>query len=460
MQQLAQRNTYTPTDAPQVRCNCDLGLNKDEGGPGDLGLKTCGNNPDVDITFEHRGGNLRVFHVYVLSCRGNPIMPCNPRKAKILLKQGKAKVINLRPFTIQLMVYGGETTQDLTVGVDSGYQNVGLSVVSAKKEVYSSTVELRRDIVELLSEKRMYRRNRRNRKTWYKKPRFLNRKTGKCWLAPSIRHKFDSHIRIIDSIHRILPINKIVVEVASFDIQAIKNPNIDGIGYQQGNQYGFGNVREYVFHRDGHKCNHCGKSNTPLQVHHIESRKTGGDRPENLVTLCIKCHENHHKGKINLKLKKLNGFRPETFMSMVRWKLVEKLKQKYSNIDHTYGFLTKQKRISNELEKSHISDAFCIANGNIEGTRNAVYSIFQKRKNNRSLQLNKKGQKPSIRRTRYPIQPKDKILVNGKWYVVKGMFNLGKWVRVVNPSGKDLNFKVDSVTKVFHERSFVTNLVN
>jgi len=42
----------------------------------------------------------------------------------------------------------------------------------------------------------MYRRNRRSRK-WYRQPRFNNRKRDDGWLAPSIRHKLDSHLRIV-----------------------------------------------------------------------------------------------------------------------------------------------------------------------------------------------------------------------------------------------------------------------
>ena len=45
-----------------------------------------------------------------------------------------------------------------------------------KKEVYSAEVELRTDIVKLLSERREYRRARRYHKTRYRKPRFLNRR--------------------------------------------------------------------------------------------------------------------------------------------------------------------------------------------------------------------------------------------------------------------------------------------
>ena len=99
-----------------------------------------------------------------------------------------------------------------------------------------------------------------------------------------------------------MPIGKIVVEVASFDIQKIKNPEIIGAEYQQGVQSDFWNVREYVLYRDNHKCRYCkGKSkDRVLNVHHLESRKTGGNSPDNLITLCETCHNMYHRGLISL----------------------------------------------------------------------------------------------------------------------------------------------------------------
>ncbi|MEA1974521.1 MAG: RRXRR domain-containing protein, partial [Bacillota bacterium] len=96
----------------------------------------------------------------------------------------------------------------------------------------------------------------------------------KDWLAPSIEHKIQTHLTIIDKVYQILPITKLIVETAQFDIQKIKNSEIQGIEYQQGNQLGFWNVREYVLFRDNHQCQHCkGKSKDKiLNVHHIESR--------------------------------------------------------------------------------------------------------------------------------------------------------------------------------------------
>ena len=146
---------------------------------------------------------------------------------------------------------------------------------------------LRNDIVDLLSTRRSLRRTRRNRKTRYRKPRFLNRKKGDGWLAPSVENKIANHIKAVKMVHRILPITKVTVEVAQFDIQKIKNQDIQGEEYQQGEQFGFWNVREYVLFRDNHICQYCKdkSKDSILNVHHIESRKTGGNSPGNLITL-------------------------------------------------------------------------------------------------------------------------------------------------------------------------------
>lgn len=165
------------------------------------------------------------------------------------------------------------------LGVDAGTKHVGLSATTKSKELYSSEVILRNDIVDLLSTRRELRKTRRNRLR-YRKPRFNNRIKSKRsgWIAPSVKYKVDAHIRVIDNVCSILPIFRIVIEVAQFDTQKIKNPNISGKEYQEGDQLGFWNTREYVLARDGHKCQYCkGKSKDKiLNVHHIESRKKGG----------------------------------------------------------------------------------------------------------------------------------------------------------------------------------------
>ena len=331
--------------------------------------------------------------VYVLNQNGQPLMPTeNHAKVRVLLKQGKAKVVNKCPFTIQLLYSSTNYTQKVTLGVDSGSKHIGLSATTKNKVLFESDVELRNDIVDLLSTRRELRCSRRNRKLRYRKPRFNNRKRSDGWLAPSVKQKVDSHITMIAKVHKILPISNVVVEVASFDIQKIKNPMISGTEYQQGEQLDFWNVREYVLFRDGYICQCCkGKSKDKiLNVHHIESRKTGGNAPNNLITLCKTCHDNYHKGKIKLPKTIHRGmsFKDATFMGIMRWALYEKLKTIYSDVKLTYGYITKNIRIENGLTKDHYIDARCIS-GNPNAISNGdVYYYKKVRCHNRQIHKN------------------------------------------------------------------------
>jgi N6-L-threonylcarbamoyladenine synthase len=193
-------------------------------------------------------------------------------------------------------------------------------------------------------------------------------------------------IKINNKLHKILPITKIIVEVASFDIQKIKNPDIQGVEYQQGNQLTFWNVREYVLFRDGHKCNgKKGCKNKILNVHHIESRKTGGDSPNNLITLCEDCHNDYHSGKLKLNLKRGQSFRDAAFMGIMRWSFYNKLKGLYPNVNLTYGYITKNTRITNNLSKEHTIDALCITGNPTVKQLDDYYFIKQVRKHNRQI---------------------------------------------------------------------------
>ena len=303
--------------------------------------------------------------VYVLNKEGKPLMPCSEAKARRLLKTKKAHIVNYCPFTIQLDFDCENKTQDVTLGVDAGSKTIGLSATTETKELYASNVELRNDIVRLLSDRRALRSSRRNRKRRYRKARFENRVKSKKkgWLAPSVLNKINNHLKVIANVYKILPITKLVIEVASFDIQKIKNPEISGEEYQHGEQLGFWNVREYVLFRDNHECQYChGKSkDNVLNVHHIESRRTGGDSPDNLITLCETCHKAYHIGEISLNLKRGKSYRHTTFMGIMRWSLYNKLQELYPNVHPTYGYITKNVRIEHNLPKDHFIDARCIS---------------------------------------------------------------------------------------------------
>ena len=324
--------------------------------------------------------------------RGLPLMPTNSAKAARLLKVGKAKVVCAKPFTIQMLQATGENVQSIVLGLDAGYENVGISVVNetAGEEVYSAEIKLLPGMSERLTERSRYRRIRRNNLR-HRAPRFSNRAKPEGWLAPSIQHKLDSHIRAVAKVCSILPVTRSVIETAQFNIQKIRNPEINGSEYQQGEQSGFWNIREYVLHRDVHKCQNpnCTSKGKViiLQVHHLGFwRNDRTDRPENLITLCTVCHkpQNHSKkGFLFGWQPRLNGFKPETFMTSVYRKILEEI-SKLMPTTRTFGYITKSKRITQGLEKTHAVDAFFIAGGT-DGINSETFKIIQSKRNNRAL---------------------------------------------------------------------------
>lgn len=387
--------------------------------------------------------------VYVISNDGKPLMPTKRcGKIRRLLKNGQAKVLKRCPFTVQLLYETKNATQPISLGVDAGSKYIGLSATTKDKVLFESVVEVRNDIVNLLSTRRELRSSRRSRKTRYRKARFSNRVSSKKegWLAPSIKQKIQTHLTVVDKVCHILPITNITVEVASFDIQKIKNPDISGVEYQQGEQLGFWNVREYVLFRDNHECQYChGKSkDNILNVHHIESRKTGGNSPSNLITLCETCHHKYHQGEIELKLKRGKSFRDATFMGIMRWSFYDVLKEKHQNVALTYGYITKNTRIKNNLPKEHFIDARCIS-GNPQA-KPLGYMYYQRkvRCHNRQIHKNtiltggirKNNQAPFIVKG---FRLFDKVLFENKEYFIFGRRTSG-FFDIRNLSG-------DKVTK-------------
>lgn len=376
--------------------------------------------------------------VYVLNENGQPLMPTeNHAKVRVLLRQGKAKVVNNCPFTIQLLYSSTNYTQPVTLGVDAGSKHIGLSATTEDKELYAADVELRNDIVKLLATRRTSRRSRRNRKTRYRKPRFNNRKRDKDWLAPSIREKIGTHLKVVDDTCKLLPVSKIIVETASFDIQKIKNPDVSGTDYQQGEQLGFWNVREYVLFRDGHKCQCCkGKSKDKiLNVHHIESRQTGGNAPNNLITLCETCHTGYHKGTVKLpaKIKRGMKFKDATFMGIMRWVFYGELKKRYSDVSLTYGYITKNTRIKNGLPKEHYVDARCISGHPLTRPLGTVFYIKKVRYHNRQIHkftILKKGvrKRNQAEYEVYGFRLYDKVSWKGQICFVLDAGQLAAWI--------------------------------
>jgi len=333
--------------------------------------------------------------VYVINFDDQPLMPCKPTKAKHLLKEGKAKVVNRSPFTIKLLWQCEDNKQPVIAGMDTGSKVIGSAVITNGKVVYQAETQIRQDVSKKVKQRAMYRRTRRGRKCRYRPARWLNRanscKTDR--LAPSIRSKVDSHLREKKQIEAILPITEWRVETASFDIHKITNPFVSGTDYQKGDKKGYYNVKAFVLDRDNYKCQSGQKVKhvKKLHVHHIQFRSNGGtDTPSNLITLCEDCHADLHAGKFEFKAKK-SRTKHATEIGIVK----SQLKKAWDFIE-TFGYETKYKREQIlELPKSHYNDAvaICCEDGEWVEPLNAVLHKRHVSKGDYQLTTGKRSEK-------------------------------------------------------------------
>ena len=406
--------------------------------------------------------------VAVISRTGKKLMPTSEYRARRLLKSGKAVKHSFDPFTICLTEREDGDVQPVEVCVDTGYIHIGISVKSEKHEYLALQVDTLTDEKERHEAQKAYRRTRRNRKR-YRKPRFDNRRRDKEWLPPSLEHKKDIHIRQIKRICDVMPVTSITMEMGTFDTQALKaleegRPLPQGKDYQQGERYGTATLREAVFSRDDYTCQCCGRSikdHAILHVHHIRYRSQGGtNRIGNLITVCDKCHTpaNHQPGgKLWNWKPKIKSFKGATYMTAVRWKLYHEVEAMFldKEIHITYGAGTKERRRQLAIEKSHVNDAYVMGRFQPQHRATPVYKQ-KKRRNNRCLEKfydakyidsrdgkKKTGKelfngrisrnhkkdsenlhpyrrrkvfagKRTIRKQRYPIQPHDIVVYDGK----------------------------------------------
>lgn len=397
-------------------------------------------------------------------------------KVRRMLRAGMAHVVRRTPFTIQLDYDSTLNTQPVNLGIDAGSTHIGISATTLNKELYAAELILRTDIVKLLATRRELRRKRRNRLR-YRASRFNNRTHAKGRIAPSIYNKVNTHIKVIAEIHKILPITKTIIEVGQFDTQKLNNPSISADERQHGIQFGFWNVREYVLTRDHHQCQHCkGKSKDPiLNVHHIESRKTGGNNPGNLITLCESCHKAYHNGKIKLKIKRSASLREAAVMNVMRWEVYNKAKTLFNNVHLTYGYITKYTRIQHGLEKGHAIDARCISENPSVTPLPFFFQQKQTRRHNRQIYKSTflKGGKKKNNQSPYIVRGFrlfDKVLYNKTECFVfarraTGLFNIRLLDgTIINASINCKNFKLieprKTILTTIKQRTLPTTIKN
>ena len=358
--------------------------------------------------------------VYVINKNGNPLMPCSPAKAKHLLKAGKAKVVKRSMFTIKLLWGCEENTQEVVAGIDTGSKTIGCAAIANGKVLYQSEVQVRQDVSKKMEQRRMYRRNRRGRKTRYRKARWQNRasmrKEGR--LAPSIKSKVDSHLREKKFVESILPVTRWHVETASFDIHKISNPDV--VDYQKGNQKDFYNVKAYILYRDGYQCQKCKTKKGKLHVHHIVFRSNDGtDVSSNLIVLCSDCHDKLHNGEFEIK-----GTRSKTKHATEVGIVKSQLKKQFGTFEECFGYEAKFKREQIlQLPKTHYYDAvaICCEEGEVVDLSDSVYlkkhvskGDYQQTKGNRSEKRIPTGKLFGLRKFDYIQTPKGIGFIKGK----------------------------------------------
>ncbi|GHO53814.1 RNA-guided endonuclease IscB [Ktedonobacter robiniae] len=305
-----------------------------------------------------------------------PLNPVHPARARLLLRQGKASVYRIYPFTIILKrVIEQPEVQPLRLKLDPGSKTTGIALVNdaTGKVVFAAELAHRGQAIKAsLDRRRVVRRSRRQHKTRYRKPRFLNRRRKPGWLPPSLESRLATILTWVVRLCRYAPIAALSMELVKFDVQWIENPGISGIEYQQGILQDY-EIREYLLEKWERTCAYCGTRGVPLQIEHIQAQaKDGTNRESNLTLACEPC--NRAKGTQDIRvflakkpevLKRIlaqvkRPLKDASAVNATRWALYERLKATGMPVECGSGGLTKYNRTKRGLPKTHWLDAACV----------------------------------------------------------------------------------------------------
>ncbi|MEM6401120.1 MAG: RNA-guided endonuclease IscB [Cyanobacteria bacterium P01_D01_bin.116] len=316
-------------------------------------------------------------YVFVIDKNKKPLNLVNPARARELLNKQKAAVFRVFPFTLILKTaIDNPTIKPLTLKLDPGSKYTGIALLDGENVIWCAELEHRGyQIKEALLSRRQLRRSRRNRKTWYRKPRFNNRKRKGNWLPPSLEHRILTTETWVKRLMRYAPISELWIEKVKFDMALMQNSEIIGVEYQQGELQGY-QVREYLLEKWSRECTYCGKKDVPLQIEHIHPKSKGGsNRVSNLCLACEKCNLNKGNKPVEEFLKKKPDLlihiksqakKPLSHAAAVnatRNKLVKVLSLLLPTRTAT-GARTKYNRTRLNLGKQHWIDAACVGDVN------------------------------------------------------------------------------------------------
>jgi hypothetical protein len=378
--------------------------------------------------------------VYIINKHGKPLMPCSPRTARLLLRDKCAKVIKRDPFTIKLLIGVPGYTQPLILGIDPGTKFIGSAVRTEENQaMYLSQIEQRTDIKSKMDKRKSFRRTRRNRKTRYRKARFLNRSASKKEdrYLPTMESKYNTVVKEIKFACRLMPISKLVIEIGKFDVAALTDPKVLKHYhwlYQKGPQFGFYNTKAYILARDKYTCQYCKnkRKDVRLQVHHILPISNGGsNQPNNLIVLCKSCHDDLHNNVISLSTKHLkavnNNLKHATQMNVLS-SMIKKRFDKDSFVETLGGVAKGIREHFKYYPKEHYWDAlFGSFKSGLEPKILTDRVIMKKcvAKGSYKLTRGKRSEMILPRSKINGFKRWDKVLYQKKAYFIKGRFSTG-----------------------------------
>ncbi|MDQ2715931.1 MAG: RNA-guided endonuclease IscB, partial [Chloroflexota bacterium] len=312
-------------------------------------------------------------NVFVIDTNQQPVNPVHPGRVRLLLKQGKASVWRRYPFTIVLKeAVEAPSLAPLRIKLDPGSRTTGIAILNDASGEAVFVAELSHrggQIKQRLDARRAVRRHRRQRKTRYRKPRFANRRRKQGWLPPSLESRIANVLTWVTRLRRVAPITAISLEVVTFDLQKMEQPEMSGVEYQQGTLFGY-ELREYVLEKWHRACAYCSAEHIPLQVEHIQARANGGtNRVSNLCLACEPCNAAKGTQDIRVFLAKKPDvltrilaaarapLKDASAVNASRWALYERLVGTGVPVEMGSGGLTKFNRTSRGLPKTHWVDA-------------------------------------------------------------------------------------------------------
>lgn len=321
--------------------------------------------------------------VFVLSREGKPVMPCTEKRARQLLVCGRARVHRMYPFAIRLVdrTLASCELQPMRLSLDPGSKTTGVALCRVEPTAAEPVMHIAhlmelvhrgQAIRDALQGRAQLRRGRRARKTRYRAPRFENRTRPAGWLAPSLQHRVDTTIAWVARLRRLAPITELAQELVRFDMQAMENPDIEGVEYQRGTLAGY-EIGEYLLAKCDRCCAYCDTKGAPLQKEHIVPKAGGGsDRVSNLTLACQPC--NQKKGardvreflaKDPARLKRILALtkaplKDAAAVNSTRWALLQKLQATGLPVETGSGGRTKFNRTRLGIRKTHALDAACV----------------------------------------------------------------------------------------------------